>query len=146
MLSRREYGAKELKARLIAKGYAESSVESVISKLQEIGLQDDARYMEAFVASRLKRGYGLRRIEMELIANGISKPNVTSHLKKMQGNDSNLQDYYLRKFGAQAPQGAKALARRIRQLQWRGFSIIEIKRFLISLEGSVGDQLPDFAD
>src|SRR5690606_35780344 len=55
-LARREYASIELVDKLVQRGYDDAVVRTVVRALGEAGLQDDARYTEAFIRSRVTRG------------------------------------------------------------------------------------------
>ena len=54
-LARREYAAAELVDKLVQRGYDDGVVRTVVRALRDAGLQDDARYTEAFIRSRVER-------------------------------------------------------------------------------------------
>lgn len=73
LLAVRERSAVELRSRLRQKGFDPDVIVSVLDRLQETDLQDDARFGAQFVDAATRRGLAGRRIQMELRARGLSK-------------------------------------------------------------------------
>ena len=73
LLAVRERSAVELRSRLRHKGFDPDVIVSVLDRLQETDLQDDARFGAQFVEAATRRGMAGRRIQMELRARGLSK-------------------------------------------------------------------------
>ena len=73
LLSVRERSAVELRTRLRQKGFEPDVIVSVIDRLQETKLQDDARFGAQFAEAATRRGMAGRRIQIELRARGLSK-------------------------------------------------------------------------
>jgi regulatory protein len=72
LLSHRERSRRELRTRLASKGYDHTTIDQVLERLQETGLQDDRRFAETFSAGA-QRGKGLSAfaIQGELRRRGI---------------------------------------------------------------------------
>ncbi len=70
-LARREHSSKELRLKMRRRGVTESTVDEVLCKLQQEGLQSDERFTEIFVRSRIERGQGELRIRADLRNKGI---------------------------------------------------------------------------
>ncbi len=80
-LERRMRSRRELADRLRTKGIEEAVAESVLDRLESVGLIDDAAYARAFVASRQRtRPRGRRALEVELRGKGITAPIIESVL------------------------------------------------------------------
>ena len=121
-LARREYGQTELIRKLADKGYKRDIVEHAVRQLTEDGLQNDDRFAEAFVQSRINQGKGPVRIRLDLGQRGI--PDATTEL----AIDDARADWHglaeavrQRKFGPECPKDFKEKARQMRFLQYRGF-------------------------
>jgi regulatory protein len=64
----------ELSQRLRQKGYSPEMVEKVIGKLSDIGLLDDSRFAEAFIATKIaSKPVGRRELERGLREKGVGK-------------------------------------------------------------------------
>ena len=79
-LGRRDFGAKELRERLLRyrpnnkPSPSEEDVEKALARLQELGLIDDERRAERLTESLQRKGYGKRHIQMELRQRGLPEP------------------------------------------------------------------------
>ncbi|MFQ5536378.1 MAG: regulatory protein RecX [Gemmatimonadota bacterium] len=75
LLSYRARTRRELRTRLVAKGFRPARVDVILDRLQERGLVDDATVAAAFVRDRLRhRPRGPARLRDELRAKGIPPP------------------------------------------------------------------------
>lgn len=73
LLVRREHSARELKSKLARRGLdAEESAEA-LSRLQAKDFQNDTRFGEMLVRTRIEGGYGPRWIVAELRTHGIAE-------------------------------------------------------------------------
>jgi regulatory protein len=63
----------ELRSRLRQKGFDPDVIASVLDRLQESGLQDDARFATQFAEMAVGRGMAGRRVQAELRGRGIEK-------------------------------------------------------------------------
>jgi regulatory protein len=71
LLVQREHGYKELRSKLINKGYDIEDIDLVMQSLVDNGLQSDWRYGESCIKSRMNKGYGPNFIRQYLIAKGL---------------------------------------------------------------------------
>ena len=121
-LARREYGQTELIKKLADKGYDRSVAEQAVNKLTEDGLQNDQRFAEAFVQSRINQGKGPVRIRLDLGQRGVGDAVIELAIEDASANWFELaRSVRLRKFGNAIPPGFKAKAKQMRFLQYRGF-------------------------
>jgi regulatory protein len=121
-LARREYGQTELIKKLADKGYDRSVAEQAVKKLTEDGLQNDQRFTEAFVQSRINQGKGPVRIRLDLGQRGVNDAAIECAIEENPTNWFELaRSVRLRKFGAGIPADFKAKAKQMRFLQYRGF-------------------------
>lgn len=123
MLARREHSAWELQRKLVAKGYALPLIEAVVEDLRGKNLQDDRRFAESYIRSRVERGFGPCRITSELKMRGVSDALIAACLKE------EIEDWICRaaearrkRFGPAFPGSLKERARQVRFLQYRGFT------------------------
>jgi regulatory protein len=121
-LARREYGREELRKKLLQAGYTDNATDEAVGQLTSDGLQDDARFIESFIRSRVSQGKGPVRIRSELGQRGLDSGLIE------QGLDEAGEDWYLltkavrqQKFGDEIPKDFKQKARQMRFLQYRGF-------------------------
>lgn len=73
LLSRREHSAKELEAKLKQNGFNATDVQETLAKCQELDLQNEGRFVEMYIRSRIRQGYGPLKISQELSAKGVDK-------------------------------------------------------------------------
>ena len=74
LLSHRERSRRELATRLRSRGYDPETVESVLDRLAEAGLQSDGRFAEEYVTSAQRsRGLATASIQGELRRRGIDR-------------------------------------------------------------------------
>ena len=127
LLARRDYASGELRAKLIDKGHEPSEVEAVVARFQAQRLVDDARYAERFVAYRAARGQGPVRIRMDLKALGLPSDLIEDALAGGPDFPALAAAARSRKFGSQVPKDFREKARQARFLQYRGFSVDDIR-------------------
>ena len=135
LLARRDYSARELRARLKERGYLEHAIEPVLIDLEETRKLDDARYGANVVATRSRRALGPARIRNELKRKGVDAETIDQALAG--GNGEEAPDFAqlarqarVRKFGPELPTDRKEKARQARFLQYRGFSTDHIRAAL----------------
>ena len=121
-LARREYGQRELEQKLIAAGFESVTVTATVDKLTSEGLQDDRRFIENFVHSRINQGKGPIRIGKELGERGLNAGMIEAVLEDVAEDWCALaRQVRDKKFGPGLPRDFKEKARQMRFLQYRGF-------------------------
>ncbi|MBT8096647.1 MAG: regulatory protein RecX [Woeseia sp.] len=127
-LARREYGQAEIKKKLAGAGFTRDACERAVDQLTADGLQDDRRFADSFVQSRVNKGKGPLRIQLELSERGIAAELINDTL-----DDSGVDWRELaravrhKKFGGELPRDFKEKARQMRFLQYRGFGPDQIQ-------------------
>lgn len=108
-------------------------VEACLDRFASRGLQSDQRFVEAYVEGRQRRGYGPHRIRRELAERGVEEDLVGGCL------DPDADHWYAlmvqvhdKRFGSGLPQDSHERVRRARFLQYRGFDVALVRRFLWS--------------
>jgi len=147
MLSRRALSEGEIRERLVRKGFSEAQGESVIRRLAELGLVDDARLCAQLVRSyRESRGYGPLKIAWALRARRIPPPLVGEALREFFPAEEE-QDAAVaalrKKFREGVPPGREGAARAYRFLTGRGFHPSTCRR---AIGGVMFDIKEDEAD
>lgn len=129
MLSRREHSAFEIRDKLSQREFEDSEIEQAINELQQGGWLSDERYAEAYIRMRQQKGFGPVRIAMELSERGVNDSIIDTYLNA-QGNSwqQTLQQQYRKKYKNKAIQDYNDKAKRIRFLQYRGFTLDAICR------------------
>ncbi len=131
MLARREHGRRELVARLIAKGCAAADAEALVVQLVTENLVSDARFVEALMHVRTRRGYGPLKIAAELRTKEIDEDLIRTWVDFSDPAwIARLSDLRVRKFGMEAPADFRARARQIRFLQGRGYTLEQIHQVM----------------
>ena len=129
LLARREHSGQELQVKLAARGFAPEAVGEVLAGLKSAGMQDDARYAEAYTRSRVAKGYGPLRISRELGERGLAEELVRQVFTAMDPDwGEHIRAVRQKKFGLQAPMDFREQARQSRFLQYRGFTSEQIRR------------------
>ncbi len=127
-LARREYGRRELVDKLVRTGFHADVAEDVIDALAAECLQDDERFADNFIASRISKGKGPARIRAELADRGISHRAVDAALDAAAVDWRALaREVRGKKFGPDLPQDFTDKARQMRFLQYRGFDADQIQ-------------------
>ncbi|SEK85711.1 regulatory protein [Pseudoxanthomonas sp. GM95] len=100
LLVRREHSRKELLRKLAARGIEAEAAKQAVERLAGEGWQDDARFAELLVRSRVGSGYGPRYIQVELESHGLSAVEISAALATFEGDWRELaRDLIARRFG-----------------------------------------------
>jgi len=133
LLTGREYSKEELRVKLSKKFEDQSLIARAIDQLIADNLQSDTRFAEAFIRSRVNRGQGEIRIRNELRQRGISDQLAVEAIEACRVDWFALaRDIALHKFGAEQPTDNSQRAKRMRFLQYRGFTYDQISCALSS--------------
>jgi regulatory protein len=128
LLTGREFSRAELATKLNKRFDSHPSIEEVLVKITEEGLQSDKRFAEAFVRSRIYRGHGLARIRQDIRQKGVSDELVARALEEADIDWYALaRDVATRKFGQRPASDQREKAKRMRFMQYRGFNYDQIK-------------------
>ena len=127
-LNRRDYGARELRERLVARGFEPTAAAAAVAGLVAEKLVDDARFAEHFVAYHANRGQGPVRIAHRLREAGVAGEEITAAV------DANGLDWRRRcaetrrkRFGEKLPATWAERGRQARFLSQRGYSADQIR-------------------
>ncbi|MDO4434897.1 MAG: regulatory protein RecX [Cardiobacteriaceae bacterium] len=134
LLSTREYSLAELRHKALChrKSFSPDLVEQVLSELQQLDLQNDARFVASYLRSKASRGQGLRKIQSALHDKGISREQIQQALADAQSEGEALDfaqsalALYQRKY-PNPPQTPQERAKRMRFLASRGFDFSTIQ-------------------
>lgn len=101
LLTRREHSRKELTRKLTSRGLDADEVEAAVEQLAGDGWQDDTRFAESLVRSRVSGGYGPIRIRAELGTHGLDSEAIARALAGFDGDwAENARDLVRRRFGS----------------------------------------------
>ncbi len=132
LLARREHSRAELRQKLAAHGSAED-VDAILDHMEQCGLLSDARFAEAYIASRRNR-LGTFRLRRELRDRGVADALIVQALDQSGGDElARAREVWRRKFGV-PPADVRDYARQARFLQSRGFAGDVLKQILREIE------------
>lgn len=124
LLSRREHSAYEIAEKLRQREFDNSEIEQAIEELKAGGWLSDERFAEAYIRMRQLKGFGPVRIAIELKERGVDELIVEAQLDT---NDASwmhiLEQQYQKKYRNTAIEDYNEKAKRIRFLQYRGFTL-----------------------
>ncbi len=130
---------RELKERLLRKGYSDAAAEGVSGEMESLGYIDDRRYAERFVSDAVNRRYaGPQMIVSALQKKGVARDIIDDVLCKVS-NDSSQADIARLALGRRlrnrsAPRDRDEIRRLSDYLRRRGFSYDIIKDVLKGIE------------
>ncbi len=127
LLSRREHSAFEIRNKLFKRDFAEAEIEQAIAELQQGDWLSDERFAEAYIRQRQQKGFGPIRITIELAERGVKESIIVASLHA--GDESwqqTLAQQYRKKYKDKPVNDYNDKAKRIRFLQYRGFSLDSI--------------------
>jgi regulatory protein len=128
LLTGREFSRVELTKKLAKRFDSDPAIDAELDRLQDEGLQSDQRFTDAFLRSRVYRGHGLTRIRMDIRQKGIKDDLFNAAVEESETDWFSLaRDVAERKFGHSQATEQKDKAKRMRFLQYRGFSFDQIK-------------------
>jgi len=105
-LEHRPFAARDLARRLVLKGHPPEAAEAARTRLEAMGLLDDARFSVGFIQTRGARGRGPLRLRRDLAAMGVERKVIDAALAEAFGRD-----------GADAPRPDALARRRLAQLK-----------------------------
>ena len=130
LLAVREHSRTELQRKLHARSYDDEMLNQVLDDLIQRDLLSDERFTEQYLLSRQRRGFGPVRIKGELRERGVSNELINSYLNDQDENwVEMLRLTHDKKFGVESSGDIKEKARRVRFLQYRGFTGEQIRCF-----------------
>ena len=130
-MARREYGRRELEAKLIERGCSQAIAAVTVAELANEGLVSDERFIEALLHARRARGYGPLYIRRELDEKGLGREAIGRWLDPADRawlND--IRQVQKKKFGGRKPASLVERAKQMRFLQYRGFTHEQIRNVL----------------
>ena len=139
LLARREHSHKEIFQKLLKREFSPDDIDPVIHYLIEKNYLSDERFADCIFRSRVNKGYGWHYIQNELQHKGVST-FIINQLYKNSEIDWYLQAElaYNKRFGRSVignkqvhhKDNVKEKAKRMRFLQYRGFSTEQIMAIL----------------
>ncbi|MFD0737843.1 recombination regulator RecX [Lysobacter koreensis] len=127
LLTRREHSRKELTRKLATRGIASQDAEAAVAKLADAGWQDDTRFAQSLLRSRVSSGYGPLRIRAELATHGLDHEAIASALATFDGDwAENARDLVQRRYGEALARDPAARRKAADFLIRRGFEFASI--------------------
>jgi len=128
LLARREHSARELKAKLSQRGFDADENAAALERLQSKDFQNDARFGEMLVRSRIEGGYGPRWIIAELRTHGIDEAAASALIAAAEPDWPGLIRRQLRRrYGGKPPVSLAERSKRVAFLLRRGFDGSTVK-------------------
>ncbi len=127
LLARREHSLAELRAKLAERDFSPEEAEAAVVALAREGLASDSRFLDAFVASRIRKGQGPIRIRAELRQRGIDAATIDAALDAAHDWCALARAVRAGRFGGTSPVDVRERARQSRFLEYRGFTSGQIR-------------------
>ncbi|HEX7815405.1 regulatory protein RecX [Dyella sp.] len=128
LLARREHSRRELGLKLRQGGYEGDEARSALDRLGEQHYQDDDRFAEALVRSRVGQGYGPQRLRAELKSHGLSDARIRQCLEQAEVDwHARATDQLRRRYGTKPATDPAERARRAQFLLRRGFPAATVR-------------------
>ena len=128
LLNRRDYGARELAERLVARGFSRPAAEEAVEGLRKERLVDDGRFAEHFVAYHGNRGRGPVGIAHRLREAGVPAETIKAAVNATDPDwRRRAAAARRRRFGAKLPATWAEKGRQARFLTQRGFSAGQVR-------------------
>jgi regulatory protein len=135
LLTRREHSASEIQHKLQQRDFDPREIAEALVALQRDGWQSDERYAEAYTRSRRLRGYGPIRIAMELKERGVDESLAATCIAEQDEHWlETLRAEYRKKYRGAPYRDYAEKAKRMRYLQYRGFSLDAIHQVVSDSE------------
>jgi len=129
LLARREHSRKELKTKLRQGGYEGEETVAALDRLGDQHYQDDGRFAEVLLRSRIAQGYGPMRLRMELKTHGLPEATIRRLLDEAEVDwDAHAAAQLRRRYGGKAGADHAERARRVQFLLRRGFSAATVRQ------------------
>jgi regulatory protein len=127
-LNRRDFGARELAERLVARGFSLPAAEEAVEGLRQERLVDDGRFAEHFVAYHGNRGRGPVGIAHRLREAGVPAETIAAAVNATDPDwRRRAADVRRRRFGAKPPATWAEKGRQARFLTQRGYSADQVR-------------------
>lgn len=129
-LTRREHARAELATKLQSRFGPSPLIDEALDWLASLNYVDDARFAEVFVRASVQKGRGPERIRRELQQKGVHSELIAQAVGEAETDWlAEARELHQRKFGA-PPEDAKARAKQMRFLLYRGFTLDVVNRVM----------------
>ncbi len=134
LLGRREHSYKELKDKLVLRGFSGANVVSVLEELKELNLLNDERFTEVFVRSRFEiKKKSPKAIYYDLLKKGVDNSLILNKLEEIDEERifSNAKELALKKIRSLQNRNEKNIVQKLRNhLTYKAYSIRIINRII----------------
>ncbi|GAB4820172.1 hypothetical protein N2152v2_007218 [Parachlorella kessleri] len=87
LLAGRPHTQKELRSKLLEKGFSMEVIKNAVDRLQELGLQSDREFAEVFVRSKWRTSkWGPAKLQLELSRRGVAKQHIDAAVQQQFGD------------------------------------------------------------
>ena len=127
LLARREHSAEEICQKLTKREFEADEIATALLELKQGDWQSDERFAEAYIRARRLKGFGPVRIASELRDRGVDEQITDRYL--LADDDiwwRMLEQEYQKKYHGSPFEDYQEKAKRMRFLQYRGFSLDQI--------------------
>ncbi|HEX4045391.1 MAG TPA: regulatory protein RecX [Gammaproteobacteria bacterium] len=130
ILARRDHAEAELAQKLSRRGFADDAIRALLRQLTQQDLLNDQRFAESYLRARRNKGYGPNRITLELQARGITAEMI-AEIVEITDNAwlIEIDKVWRKRFKSELPQNQQQRAKQARFLQYRGFTLEQIRHF-----------------
>lgn len=123
LLARREHSERELKFKLLQKGYSEDEVESAIAQMIKANYLSNDRFIGCVIRARIEQGAGPNKIKAELKSHDITSIQIKSHEDWQKANwRLSAIRVKQKRFGVEPATDNKQKAKQLQFLLRRGFN------------------------
>jgi regulatory protein len=127
-LNRRDFGARELAERLVARGFARPAADEAVEALRKERLVDDGRYAEHLVVYHANRGRGPVGIAHRLREAGVPADTISAAVDAGSAEwRRRCAEVRRKRFGAKLPATWAEKGRQARFLTQRGFGADQVR-------------------
>lgn len=124
LLARREHSRTELHRKLCRRFDDMRLLDTELQRLSDENLQSDLRCAESTIRARAGKGYGPLRIRQEMREKGIPDSLIDHALATVEVDWwARAEAVWRKKFGMRCKMDLKEKARRVRFMEYRGFSV-----------------------
>ncbi|MBY0377573.1 MAG: recombination regulator RecX [Gammaproteobacteria bacterium] len=127
-MARRDHSVAELKEKLLKKSDNLELIDQVIQTLIDNRFLDDARFSALLIDVKYRQGLGPHRILRLLQSKSLCADDVHATFTEEEWGEG-LARTWSKRF-SEKPRDNKSYTQQVRYLQYRGFSLEQINRFL----------------
>lgn len=139
LLARREHSRKELRNKLIQKGFPVEDIDPELDALEQRGWLSDSRFTESWIRHRIQSGYGPYRIKNELSEKGVSNDLIAQCFEEISIDWVKMAHKVWQKKYNAMPQDWPEKVKQMRFLQYRGFFSQDIESMYEMIKFEQGD-------